>query len=101
MKQRFLGHSVISALADTPVVLLHGARQTGKSTLIRHMAETDHPSRYVTLDDAVSLAAAREDPAAFLAGIEGPVVIDEIQRAPELFVAIKAEVDHLRRPRQF
>jgi predicted AAA+ superfamily ATPase len=91
----------LDALQDSPVVLLHGARQTGKSTLVRHVAASDHPSRYITLDDAVALAAAREDPAAFLAGIEGPVAIDEVQRAPELFLAIKAEVDRRRTPGRF
>ncbi|HYW42783.1 MAG TPA: ATP-binding protein [Bryobacteraceae bacterium] len=101
MTRRFLSQPLLAALQDTPVVLLHGARQTGKSTLVRNVAETDHPSRYLTLDDAVLLAAAQGDPAGFLGGIEGPVVIDEVQRAPELFVAIKAEVDRNRQPGRF
>src|SRR5579863_6913103 len=92
---------LLAALKDSPVVLLHGARQTGKSTLVRHVAESARPCRYITLDDAPSLAAARSDPAAFLAGIEGPVAIDEVQRAPELFLAIKAEVDRHRVPGRF
>ncbi len=92
---------VLAALADTPVVLLHGARQTGKTTLVRQIAQSFHPARYITLDDAVVLAAARQDPAGFLAGIESPVVLDEVQRAPQLFLGIKAEVDRQRRSGRF
>ena len=83
---------LLEALADTPVVLLNGARQTGKSTLAQSLREAT-PRRYLTLDDHTTLAAARSDPAGFIAALTGPVVIDEIQRAPELFLAIKAAVD--------
>ncbi len=86
----------MAALADTPVVLLHGARQVGKSTLARRLAGHDHPARYLTLDDATVLAAARGDPEGFLGGLDGPVVIDEVQRAPELLPAIKHAVDRKR-----
>ncbi len=99
-KERLLTADLIAALRDTPVVLLHGARQTGKTTLARRIAN-ERPARYVTLDDAVALAAAREDPTGFLAGLDGPVVLDEVQRAPGLFLAIKAEVDRQRRPGRF
>jgi len=98
---RFLRRAILAALGDTPVVLLHGARQCGKSTLARHIAATDHPAQYITLDDAAVLSAVKTDPAGFLAGIDGPVVLDEIQRAPELFVAIKATVDRDRSPGRF
>ena len=91
--ERHITDALLAALADTPVVLLNGARQTGKSTLVKHLAAGKHPARYLTLDDAVVLAAARQDPAGFLAGLSGPVILDEVQRAPELFLAIKAEVD--------
>jgi predicted AAA+ superfamily ATPase len=98
---RFITDRLLAALADTPVVLLHGARQTGKTTLARHIARTIHPAQYITLDDAVVLSAASQDPAGFLSGIEGPVVLDEVQRAPQLFPAIKTEVDRQRRPGRF
>ena len=88
------------ALADTPVVLLNGARQTGKSTLVQGLAERQG-RRYLTLDDRVVLAAARADPAGFVAGLSGPVVMDEIQRAPALFLDIKAAVDRDRTPGRF
>ena len=89
------------ALSDSPVVLLAGARQTGKSTLARKIASEIHPSQYLTLDDAGVLSAARHDPAGLIAGLEGNVIIDEVQRAPELFLAIKAEVDRNRKPGRF
>lgn len=92
---------VLEALSDSPVVLLNGARQTGKSTLVQWLAEEKYPARYVTLDDATVLAAAREDPTGFLAGLDKPLILDEVQRAPELFLAIKAEVDRHRQPGRF
>ena len=88
------------ALADTHVVLLNGARQTGKSTLAQSLAARDG-RRYLTLDDRVVLAAARSDPTGFIASLSGPVVMDEVQRAPELFLDIKAAVDRDRTPGRF
>lgn len=101
MLERHITPAVLSALADTPVVFLRGARQTGKSTLIRQLAASAHPARYLTLDDAAVLAAARHDPAGFLRSLDGPAVIDEGQRAPEIFLAMKAEVDNDPRPGRF
>src|ERR1700722_8591913 len=98
---RFLKKAILAALGDTPVVLIHGARQCRKSTPARHIAVTDHPAQYITLDDAAVLSAIKTDGAGFLAGLDGPVVLDEIQRAPELFVAIKATVDRDRTPGRF
>ena len=99
--QRHLAPRMLDALADSPVTLLVGARQTGKSTLCLAIAEHDHPARYVTLDDAATFAAAHADPVGFVGALEGPVVLDEVQRAPELFRAIKARVDRRRTPGQF
>jgi len=82
-------------------VFLNGPRQAGKSTLARAVAERRHPARYLTLDDATTLAAAHADPAGFVAGLDGPVVLDEVQREPRLFLAIKAAVDQDRRPGRF
>ena len=101
MIKRHISASLLEALGDNPVVLLHGARQTGKSTLTQWLASNQHPSRYLTLDDAGVLAAAQGDPSGFIAALKGPVVIDEIQRAPELFMAIKAAVDRGRQPGRF
>ena len=83
------------------MVLVNGARQSGKSTLARQLISEAHPARYLTLDDATVLDAAKSDPTGFISGLEGPVVIDEVQRAPGLFLAIKAEVDRQRQPGRF
>src|SRR5919198_738752 len=101
MLRRHLSNPVLNALADTPVVLLHGARQTGKSTLVRWIAVHAHRAQYLTFDEAGVLAAARHDASGFLANLDGPVVLDEVQRAPELFMAMKAQVDRDRKPGRF
>ena len=92
MFPRHLAPAIQEALIDTKVVVLNGARQSGKSTLVQS-AGIVGKRRYLTLDDAVTLNAARADPSGFIAGLKGPVTIDEVQRAPELFLAIKAIVD--------
>ena len=71
------------------VVLLHGARQTGKTTLVRFLAASEHPARYLTLDDVTVLAAASADPAAFIAGLDGPVIIDEVHVAASDFSGLR------------
>ncbi|MFZ4575225.1 MAG: ATP-binding protein [Phycisphaerales bacterium] len=101
MLSRNIEPQLRAALADTPVVLIHGARQTGKTTLARSVAHHSQPRRYLTLDDATTLAAATSDPTGFLASLEGPIVIDEVQRAADLFRAIKADVDRNRKPGRF
>ena len=101
MLQRNITPHILEALADTPVVMLTGARQTGKSTLVRWLAAREHPARYLNFDDTAVLSAARHDPAGFLSGLEGPVILDEVQRVPDLFLAIKADVDRHRRPGTF
>ena len=98
------------------MVLINGARQVGKSTLAKALfsdkygaawddAEWDKTewasAQYLTLDDATTLAAAASSPLSFLEGLPPHVVIDEIQRAPELFLAIKKLVDQDRKPGRF
>ena len=89
-----------AALSDTRVVLLNGARQTGKSTLANELAK-QRGGRYLTLDDEAVLSAVRSDPVAMLDSHSAFTVIDEIQRAPELFPAIKRDVDQDRRPGRY
>ncbi len=91
----------MDALTDTPVVLLNGPRQSGKSTLAQWLAREKYPADYITLDDIATLAAAKEAPQDFIDNLTGPVIIDEAQRAPELFLAIKRAVDRDRRPGRF
>jgi len=100
MIRRNIEDAVRQALADTPVVLLNGARQTGKTTLAQALAERTG-AQYFTLDDAATLALAAGDPAGFIRNLDGPVVLDEVQKAPALFPAIKLAVDKNRRPGRF
>jgi predicted AAA+ superfamily ATPase len=90
------------ALADTRVVIVLGARQVGKSTLLERIAAREEGDRLlVTLDDQAVRSAASLDPAGFVATIETPVAIDEIQRVPELMTEIKLRVDRDPMPGQF
>jgi hypothetical protein len=82
-----------------PVILLTGARQVGKTTLLRHLSPVDRV--YVTLDDPLVLNLAKNDPPLFLQRFPPPVLIDEIQYAPELLPYIKMEVDRQRQPGMF
>jgi predicted AAA+ superfamily ATPase len=101
MYRRWIKPAVNDALSDTPVVFLAGARQTGKSTLVQEIAGENGRTRYVTMDDSTLLAAARHDPQGFIDGLDGRVVLDEVQRVPGLMLAIKAAVDRNRQPGRF
>ena len=95
MVRRNIETPVRLALADTPVVLINGARQTGKTTLARAIA-TGTGAQYFTLDDSTTLSLATSDPAGFIRNLSGPVVIDEIQRqgvtmffgVPTIYIAL-------------
>ena len=84
---------VLEALAESRAVALLGARQVGKSTLARDLAMNEFPAQYISLDDEAAAATARGDARGFIAEIEGPTVIDEVQRAPGLLLAIKERLD--------
>jgi predicted AAA+ superfamily ATPase len=98
MYPRFLEHRVREALADTRVVLIAGPRQSGKTTLAEQFAADGMP--YLTLDDQSTLNTARRDPVGFIRGLDH-AVIDEVQRAPQLLLAIKRAVDTDKRPGRF
>lgn len=98
MFDRFIMPRVTEALTDTPVVLIVGPRRAGKTTLVRQMADAGR--HYITLDDQTVLDAAKADPAGFIRGID-TAIIDEIQRAPDLLLAIKKTVDEDYRPGRF
>ena len=97
---RFSEASLVEALTDSPVVLLHGPRQCGKTTLARLVGERRRYS-YVTFDDDVARQAADADPAGFVASLPARVILDEVQRVPELFTALKATVDRRREAGRF
>ena len=97
---RFVEARLAEALADSPAVLIHGPRQCGKTTLARvSQASGGYP--YVSFDDEVARAAAAEDPAGFVADLPERVVLDEVQRAPAIFAAMKLEIDRRRAPGRF
>jgi hypothetical protein len=95
---RLIEARIAEALADTPVVLVAGPRQAGKTTLVRQMATQG--MRYLTLDDELTLLSARADPVGMVRSLDR-AIIDEIQRAPQLLLAIKKSIDEDRRPGRF
>ena len=101
MIKRNITNRILQALSDTRVVFLNGARQTGKSTLCRNLAQTDFPAQYVSLDELTVLDAAQSDAVGFIQNIKTPIIIDEVQKVPNLFLAIKEIVDKCPDPGQF
>ncbi|MBI4898132.1 MAG: ATP-binding protein [Actinobacteria bacterium] len=99
---RHVQHAVADAMKDTRVVAVLGARQVGKSTLLEQIASTERVAReIVTFDDQAVRAAAASDPAGFIAELNTPVAIDEVQRVPEVVTEIKLRVDRDKTPGQF
>lgn len=101
MIQRKIKSRLLDALTDSPVVLVHGARQTGKSTLVKYLAEKEYPAKYLTFDDSGILSAAQNNPYDFISGYSEVLIIDEVQRVPEIFLAVKNFVDNHRKAGKF
>lgn len=100
MYTRYCEAKIVEALTDTPVVIISGPRQSGKTTLARQVQPPN--SAYITLDDVTQYDAAKHDPVGFIRNIDTQcTVIDEVQRVPELFLAIKQQVDENRIPGQY
>jgi len=97
---RFIESSLAEASLDSPVVLIHGPRQCGKTTLAQAFG-AKRGYAYFSFDDAVAAAAAREDPAGFVSDLPTRAILDEVQRVPELFTALKLAVDRDRAPGRF
>ncbi len=97
---RFVRPRLLEALADSPVVLIHGPRQCGKTTLARAVGDRAGYA-YLSFDDDVLRASAEADPAGFVGDLPDKVVLDEVQRVPALFTALKLAVDRDRRPGRF
>lgn len=100
MFKRSQRSNIEKALARSPVVLLIGARQTGKSTLVQEIG-AEKGYHYVSFDDLNYLAAAHSDPIGFIKGLPKPVILDEVQRVPEIFLTIKQDVDQHRNPGRY
>jgi len=97
---RFVAPRLRESLADSPVVLIHGPRQSGKTTLARAVGER-RGYRYYSFDDDVARAAAERDPTGFVADLPRRAILDEVQRVPALFSALKVAVDRDRVPGRF
>lgn len=96
---RLIKLRILESQKDTPVTLLAGPRQAGKTTLVMQIA-TQQKLQYLTMDDQLTLLSAQNDPVGMIRGLDR-VIIDEIQRAPELLLAIKKSVDEDRRSGRF
>jgi predicted AAA+ superfamily ATPase len=101
MLRRHITDNLVQALGDTPVVLINGARQTGKTTLVQSTEPLLSNRQYLTFDDPSILAAAKRDPSGFVSGLISPVTLDEVQHVPEIFPALKVAVDRKREPGRF
>ncbi len=97
---RYLAARLREALADTPAVLIHGPRQSGKTTLARTVGEP-RGYHYVSFDDEAVRDAARRDPIGFVEGLPRRTILDEVQRVPELFTSLKAAIDERRTAGRF
>lgn len=97
---RFAEDAVLEALQDTPVVLIHGSRQCGKTTLAQSVGEK-LGYHYISFDDDNQLQAAKADPVGFIHSLPEKTILDEVQRTPGLFTSIKASVDKNRKPGRF
>jgi len=92
---RFAEPRLTEALADSPILLIHGPRQCGKTTLAQIVGKRKGYA-YVNLDDDVLCAAAQADPVGFVGDLPERAILDEVQRVPELFSALKVAVDRNR-----
>jgi hypothetical protein len=100
MYPRYATQNVKEALTDTPVVFVMGPRQVGKTTLVKSLINDEW--EYITLDDQAQLEIAKADPVGFIRNLPPKqIVLDEVQRLPELFVSIKQSVDENRQPGRF
>ena len=91
---------LVEALADSPAVLVHGPRQSGKTTLV-HLVGEPMGYRLISLDDDVARVAAESDPVGFVAGLPERIILDEVQPVPSLFTSLKQEIDRHRIPGRF
>ena len=97
---RYAEGPLVESLADSPAVLIHGPRQCGKTTLARVVGDPLGYD-YISFDDSIARTAAESDPAGFAAGLGERTVLDEVQRVPSLFTALKQQIDARRSPGRY
>src|SRR3972149_2618275 len=100
LSPRYVEARLAEALADTPVVLIHGPRQSGKTTLARRIGEP-RKDTFFSFAHAGALPSAKADPVGFVGDLPERATLDEIQRAPWLFTTLKIAVDRRRTPGRF
>ena len=93
---RLIEDYIVKSLKSFPIVYIAGPRQSGKTTLAKHILSTRHKATYITFDDIQIRSAVSRDPEAFLRNLEGPAVLDEVQMVPEVFRPLKIIVDENR-----
>lgn len=89
--KRPMEQTIINLSKQFPIIMVCGQRQTGKSTMLRHIKEDDR--KYVTFDDAKNRNLAKNDPKLFFETYGTKLIIDEFQRVPEILLEIKKIVD--------
>ncbi len=100
-KTRSIETTLNKMINKFPVILITGARQVGKTTLLNHLQQENSNINYVSLDNMLLRAQANEDPELFLRSYETPLIIDEFQYAPNLLTYIKIKVDESRKKSMF
>ena len=98
MYERFIETKMKTALQNSPVVLITGPRHAGKTTLVQKLESPER--KYVTFDESVTLSAVSQDPVGFIRD-SGQIIIDEVQRLPEIFLPIKRSIDENRQNGKF
>lgn len=101
MYSRKIARNILEALKDTPILLVQGARQVGKSTLVKDLIQKEKNASYITFDSLNVLESAKRDPINFISQLKTPVTLDEVQYVPEILPALKMAVDEDRRPGQY
>lgn len=97
---RYIKSLLLEALKDSPAVLIHGPRQCGKTTLAQTFGKPKK-YKYISFDDDVMIEAAKADPIGFVKNLPKKVILDEVQKTPRLFSALKREIDKYRIPGRF
>lgn len=97
---RYILPRILEALQDSPVVLIQGPRQSGKTTLVKKIGEQEGYT-YFSFDNDIQRNAAKTDPIGYVADLPDRVILDEVQKVPEIFTSLKASIDQRREAGRF